>query len=207
MNMPVQENGTYLEVDQAKNNSLQNLNNAQVFGKNPSETGNLDKIRDILFGNQVRDYEQRFTRLEEHLIKECSNLRDDTKKRLDSLEAYIKNEVDSLTTRLRSEQTERQEAVTGINQEIQNLATALERKIAQLDEQTSQNQRDLRQQILDQSKRLDDDLQQNHTELLAALEREAKELQTQKTDRSSLARLFADLAIRLDQESATSRNY
>lgn len=205
MNMPEQENGTYLEVDQAKNNSLQNLNNPQNFGKNPSESGNLDKIRDILFGNQVRDYEQRFTRLEEHLIKECSNLREDTKKRLDSLETYIKNEVDSLTNRLHSEQTERHESVTEINQEIQNLSKNLERKIAQLDEQTAQNQRDLRQQILDQSKRLDDDLKHNHTELLATLEREAKELQTQKTDRSALARLFAELSIRLDQESTNSK--
>ena len=29
--------------------------------------GNVDKIRDILFGNQMRDYEARFSRLEESL--------------------------------------------------------------------------------------------------------------------------------------------
>jgi len=32
--------------------------------------GNVDKIRDILFGSQMRDYESRFARLEETLIKE-----------------------------------------------------------------------------------------------------------------------------------------
>jgi len=78
---------------------------------------------------------------------------------------------------------------------------SLERKIAQLDEQTSQTQRDLRQQILDQSKSLDDALQHNHEELLAALERESKELHTSKTDRSTLARLFSELALLLDNES------
>jgi DNA repair exonuclease SbcCD ATPase subunit len=200
MNMPESENGTHLELDQSKNNPLQDLHNSQVFGKNHSESGNLDKIRDILFGNQVRDYEQRFTRLEEHLVKECSNLREDTKKRLDVIETYIKNEVDSLTTRLKNEQNERDAAVTEINEEFKNLVKSLERKIAQLEEQTSHNQRDLRQQILDQSKSLDNDLKHNHNELLATLERESKELHTHKTDRSTLARLFSELALRLDDE-------
>lgn len=201
MNMPEPENGTYMEVEQARNSSLQDLNNSQVFGKNPSETGNLDKIRDILFGNQVKDYEQRFNRLEAQLIKECTNLREDTKKRLDVIETYIKNEVDALTTRLKTEQNERDIAVTEINEEFKNLVKSLERKIAQLDEQTSQNQRDLRQQILEQSKNLDNDLQHKHKELLTALERESKELNTNKTDRSTLARLFSELALRLDNES------
>lgn len=200
MNMPKPENGTYRELEPTKNSSLQDISNSQVFGKHPSESGNLDKIRDILFGNQVRDYEQRFNRLEEHLVKECSNLREDTKKRLDVIENYIKNEVDSLTTRLKTEQNERNIAVTEVNEEFKNVVKSLERKIAQLDEQTSQNQRDLRQQILDQSKTLDDDLKHNYKELLAALEKESQELHTQKTDRSTLARLFSELALRLDNE-------
>lgn len=201
MNMSEAENRTYMELDQAKNSSRQDVNNSHILGKNPSDTGSLDKIRDILFGNQVKDYEQRFTRLEEHLVKECTNLREDTKKRLDVIESYIKNEVDSLTTRLKTEQNERNIAVTETNEEFKNLVKSLERKIAQLDEQTSQNQRDLRQQILDQSKNLDDDLQHKYKELLAALERESQELHTNKTDRSTLARLFSELALRLDNES------
>lgn len=198
--MPKPENGTYREPEQTRSSSLQDFNNSQVLGKSHGESGNLDKIRDILFNNQVKDYEQRFTRLEEHLVKECTNLREDTKKRLDVIETYIKNEVDSLTTRLKTEQNERAIAVTEINEEFKNLVKFLERKIAQLDEQTSQNQRDLRQQILDQSKTLDDDLKHNHQEFLAALERESKELHTNKTDRSTLARLFSELALRLDND-------
>ena len=36
--------------------------------------GNVDKIRDILFGSQMRDYETRFARLEETLAKEISDM-------------------------------------------------------------------------------------------------------------------------------------
>ena len=36
---------------------------------------NVDKIRDILFGGQMRDYEQRFARVEEETAKELNRLR------------------------------------------------------------------------------------------------------------------------------------
>jgi hypothetical protein len=44
------------------------------------EDGNIDKIRDILFGSQSRDFERRFTRMEDRMIKEISDMRDDTRK-------------------------------------------------------------------------------------------------------------------------------
>ena len=203
MNTPEQENVNYFEVEPARKNQLQDVNNSQFFHKNP-DSGNLDKIRDILVGPQMRDYEKRFVRLEERLVKECGNLREDTRKRLDYLENYIKTEVDSFIDRLTTEQTQRDNAVNELAQELKNLIKTLERKITQLDEQTSQNQRELRQQILEQSKNLNNDIEQKHDELLTVLEREAKELRTGKTDRSTLAALFAELAVRLNHESEIS---
>lgn len=58
-------------------------------GTNPAS---LDKVRDILFGNQMRDVERRFARLEERLVKDTADLKDDVKKRLDTLEAYMRRE-------------------------------------------------------------------------------------------------------------------
>ena len=44
-----------------------------------SEAGNVDKIREILFGGQMRAYDRRFTRLEERLAKESADLREEAK--------------------------------------------------------------------------------------------------------------------------------
>ena len=49
------------------------------------EGANVDKIRDILFGSNMREYEKRFARLEERLTKSSDALREDLKKRFDSL--------------------------------------------------------------------------------------------------------------------------
>ena len=57
----------------------------------------IRKIRDILFGAQARDYERKFATLEEQLLKESADLRNDLKRRFDSLELYIKKEVEAIT--------------------------------------------------------------------------------------------------------------
>ncbi|HEX8775409.1 MAG TPA: hypothetical protein VF735_17700 [Pyrinomonadaceae bacterium] len=163
-------------------------------------TGNIDKIRDILFGVQMRDYEKRFTRLEERLIKESNNLRDDTKKRFDALELYLKNELESLTERLTAEQNARNENAESLAQGIKDTARAFEKRAAQMDEQSTRSQRELRQQILDQSKSLNDEIRQKYEELTTLLQREAEELRADKTDRSALAALFTEVAMRLNND-------
>src|SRR6202162_5426794 len=68
-------------------------------GKEGGEGANVDKIRDILFGSQMRDYEKRFIRLEDNVTKAIEGLREDMTKRLDNLRAFVRQEVDSLSTR------------------------------------------------------------------------------------------------------------
>ena len=165
-----------------------------------AESGNIDKIRQILFGGQMRDYEKRFSRLEERLLKESADLRDETKKRFDALESFIRNEMEAVSGRLQAEQRTREESAQTLSRELREARESLERKIGQADEQNTRSQRDLRQQILDQSKNLSDEIRQKHEELSAMLAREVAELSRDKTDRSALAALFSEVALRLNDE-------
>ena len=167
-------------------------------------TGNLEKIRDILFGAQVQDFDKRFQRLEDRLLKETSDARAETKKRFDALEAFLKKEVDSLSERIKTEQAERTESGKEISKELREAARSLEKKLAQLDDVTSKAQRELRQQILDQSKALTEEIRGRIRETAAALTKELRELRSEKTDRSALATLFTDAAMRLSSDSKQS---
>jgi L-2-hydroxyglutarate oxidase LhgO len=187
-------------IDAAQLGSIQNNSRPGFNNQNVAEVNNLDKVRDILFGNQMRDVENKFTRLEERLLKECINLREDTKKRLDSIEDYIKQEVQSLSQRIANEQGSRDEGIQVLVEEHKRTTTALERKLAQLDENITTNQRDLRDQILNQSKNLQNDILQKYEEILAALQRESEDLRQAKTDRSTLANLLSEMAIRLNSQ-------
>jgi len=163
-------------------------------------TGNLDKIRDLLFGDQIRDSDRRLNRLEERLIKEHAELKEDTRRRFESLELFVRQEVESLTERFKAEQTTREESLSDLSQALRDTLKTFEKKTNHLDEQAARAQRELRQQIMDQSKMLRDEFLEQYRELSESFSRTIQELRIEKTDRLVLASLFSEMALRLNNE-------
>jgi hypothetical protein len=161
---------------------------------------NLDKVRDILFGSQMRDNERRFGRLEERLAKEATDLRDETRKRLDSLEAYVRKELQTLLERLKAEQTQRNEGDKELATELKEAAKALQARATELADSAAEAQRELRQEILDQSKVMRDELQAARLDGATELERTASDLRSQKIDKAALSDMFTEMAARLSEE-------
>ena len=162
--------------------------------------GNIDKIRDILFGSQMRDYERRFSRLEERLLKETADLRDETRRRFEAIESFIKQEIAALSDRVKSENQQRSQSNEEITRELRDTARSISQKIDQQEEQAAQHNREIRDQILTQSKDLADEIRRRHDEISSALSREAGDLRHDKADRVALANLFTELAMRLNNE-------
>ena len=164
------------------------------------EAGNMDKIRDLLVGPQMRDHDRKVSRLEERLERELAAMRDELKKSLTMFESYIKQEIEALSGRLRSEQNDRKTAVQTLGDEAKALAQRLQQTASQLDEQLATNQRDLRQQLLEQQRQLSDEIRDRSIEGAQALKREADDLRFQKTDRAALAALLTEVAMRLNDD-------
>ncbi|BAZ12163.1 hypothetical protein NIES4071_39910 [Calothrix sp. NIES-4071] len=195
--IPSEANHNFIEAVQL--GSIHNSKPA-FSNQNVNEVNSLDKVRDILFGNQMREVEKKLARLEERLLKECTSLRDDTRKRLEGIENYIKQEVESLSQRIVNEQSTRDEGLRVLVEDNKKITTALDKKLTQLDENINNNQRELRDQILNQSKSLQNDILQKYEEILAALQRESEDLRHAKTDRSTLANLLSEMAVRLNSQ-------
>ena len=193
------QSGTVGAASPEKNHQQQGLA-TQATGTDGVSAGNVDKIREIIFGGQMRDYDKRFTRLEERLLKESVDLRDDTKRRIEQLENYVRNEFDALSDQLKKEQNERNKVVSDLTNELRDLVKTYERKVGELDDPITKSGRDLRQQLADQSRNLSDEMRQKDDVLSATLQREAAELRADKTDRAALAALFSEVALRLNDE-------
>ncbi len=161
---------------------------------------NVDKIRDILFGSQMREYDKRFSRLEERLTTQAEKLRDDLKKQVDSLEAFLKGELDSLNQRLKSEKSERADSIKDAARESKESMKALEKKLAQIDDVTAEAMGEMRKSILDQSKTLTKDIEQRHKQFAESFNRDVQTLTAEKTDRRALADLLTEVALRLKDE-------
>jgi len=162
--------------------------------------GNIDKVRDILFGGQMRDYERRFIKLEERLLQETSELKDEVRKRLAALEQFMKQEAGSLADRIKTEHEERTDATKDLAREQRESAKAFEKKAGALDASIGKAQRELRQQLLELQQRMSDEVRQKIDDVLARLTQEANELRNDKTDRAALASLLTEMALRLTNE-------
>ena len=183
---------------------LQNDGEAQSPATNGAgvqpDMGNIDKIREILFGGNMREYDRRFSRVEEQLVKDSLELREDTRKRFEALEAFVKAELAALTDRLQAEQRTRDDAVSGLWRGVQESSQALSGKLGEAQEQTARAHSELRQQILSQSKDLNEEMRRRQDDVLALIQREVADLNHGKTDRSSLATLLTEMAMQLNND-------
>lgn len=181
----------------------------------PSEASNaagqdsgesLDKIRNIIFGAQMRDYDRRFDQLERKLREESARLRDEVFGRLEQLERHVKAEIDTLTERLRLEDAARAEADEALAGELREQGQSFERRVARVEDQDARSTRELREQILAESKGLAAELLRQKSEMTESFERSLAALRATKTDRSQIAGLLAEMAMRLNDEGAAGED-
>jgi hypothetical protein len=166
-----------------------------------TEGASLDKVRDILFGNQMREVERKLTRLEERLLRESGELRAEMRSRLEALETYVRKEDEALGERLRNESRSRSESTDELARKIEALAKTLERNGGEIEEQINKVNSNLQNQLLEQAKTLAGDLKRTQDEMVTALDRLARELRNDKVDRSAIAQLFLEAAMRFSQET------
>jgi hypothetical protein len=81
---------------------------------------------------------------------------------------------------------------------MRSLAASLQNKLSQLEEQMTSGQGDLRTRILDQTKSLSNEIERTKKDFSAVIDREVQTLRSEKTDRATLADLFNELALRLN---------
>lgn len=179
-------------------NATEKKKNAQE--ETPGEDQNIDKIRDILFGVQVRDFEERFERIEKHFEKEIAGMRDENRKKLAEIEEFLNREVSALTESISNEQKSREENVKKLSEDLRETSHEFGRKMTDLDEKTAKSEEEIRQTIADESKSLTEDLERRREEILGKLDTETERLRGDKADRGALVEIFAEMAMRLADE-------
>jgi hypothetical protein len=105
----------------------------------PGPTQNVDRIREILFGPQIREYAQRLTRIEEHIAQEISEIKAEVRRRLESLEAYTRQEGNELAEGLRIERSERTESADQVSRALAESFKSMEKCLTQSNDRLSRD--------------------------------------------------------------------
>lgn len=163
--------------------------------------GNVDKIREILFGGQMRDYEQRFADLEDRLNSHVEQISRDFEKRMERLDSFAKRELEKLGGQVKDERNERKESAKQEANELKGLAQKTESMHANLANLLEGETAELRELLKEQGSQLSGMLEESHEELRQSLLAETKGVADASVSKSDLAELFMQIGSRLKKES------
>jgi hypothetical protein len=173
-----------------------------------TETVGVDKIRDLLFGNQMQDYDRRFAKLEERIQQRFKDVEAETARTLGAFESNAKKQVDSLAGQFREEKDQRADADKEIERNLREQTQALEKRVRSLSDQLGQLERDMADRFTQELQSVREEIKRKNEDMRLAVERMFSELSNVKTDRNLLAGLFMEVAKCLSQDAGpkTAKN-
>ncbi|MBN8728594.1 MAG: hypothetical protein J0H15_12955 [Xanthomonadales bacterium] len=158
---------------------------------------NVDQIRDILFGGQMRDYERRFQELNQRLEADLARLRETQDKRLAQIDKRIDEQLDKLSRLLRQEVDDRASAIDDLESRLQQAARTMRAEINKaldgLGQDLAGSDERLRAALAEQQAAAE----ARADAADAALLRTGETLRGDKVGRDDLAALLTEFALRL----------
>ena len=174
---------------------------AQPQSNGQSEISGVDKMRELLFGNQMQDYDKRFSVLEDRFQQRLRDLEAESSRSLTSLEATIKKQLESVAGQFREEKDLRADADKELERSLRDHNQALEKRLGQVSEQLARQEREFTDRMAHEVQALRDDIRRRQEDTRGTIERMFSELSNVKTDRNLLAGLFVEIAKCLNQDA------
>lgn len=165
-----------------------------------AEAPGVDKIRELLFGNQMQDYDRRFSLLEDRFQQKLRDLEGESARNLGSMESSIKKQMESIASQVRQEQDLRSEADKELGRSLREQIQGLEKRFGQLSDQLAALEREFTERLGHETQALRDEIRRRNEDSRSTIERMFSELSNVKTDRNLLAGLFVEIARCLNQD-------
>jgi chromosome segregation ATPase len=167
------------------------------------EVVGVDKIRDLLFGNQMQDYDRRFSKLEERFLQRFKDIESETARGLSAIELNARKQEESAASQFREEKDSRADADKEIERTLREQNQALEKRVRSMSDQLSQLERDTTNRLTQEVQALREEIKRKNEDMQEMVERMCSELSNVKTDRNLLAGLFVEVAKCLNQDMGT----
>jgi hypothetical protein len=165
-----------------------------------AEAPGVDKIRELLFGNQMQDYDRRFAVLDERFQQRMRDMEAESARSLGALESSIKKQLESIASQVRQEQDLRSDADKELGRGLREQLQALDKRLGQVSDQVATLEREFTERLGHEVQALRDDIRRRNDDMRATMERMFSELGNVKTDRNLLAGLFVEIARCLNQD-------
>ena len=159
--------------------------------------GNIDQIREILFGSQLRDYSNRLEQVETNLMVLQRELRDRTEEIKQVFSTEVQAALEGMEKKLKNLSVKDEEDKIEIRENIDRLSKRLSSNVANLDEAIDQQTTSLRNDLLASREKLQEDLLTLRAQLFEDLEKHFSKLTQSKVAREDMAEMFFEFGLRL----------
>jgi predicted nuclease of restriction endonuclease-like RecB superfamily len=159
--------------------------------------GNIDQIRDIIFGAQMREYDARLEQMRSDMGKHQQEVGD----RLDHLKTNLTSEIksgfESLEKKLKTFNTNHAEEAADLRQQIERLNRKLSSSVEDLDTALEEKTKAIKTELTEVRDQYQGEILMLRDMILAELEDRSKQLQAGKVSRFDMAEALFEMGLRL----------
>jgi len=159
--------------------------------------GDIEKVRDILFGKYVVSFESRFAEFEKRLEADVDNLQQRLSEKVGRLDEMLSNSVAEFEKKVASEKLSRNAELQALNSTLLEAETGLQHSISLMEDQANQDIVKLNDALEVSRREVKDHLLNFKNQLQEQLKDQAEVLENAKLDRQELAFMLDEVAIKL----------
>ncbi len=159
--------------------------------------GDIEKVRDILFGKYVSSFEERFAQLEQRLEADVETLKTRLSEKIEAMDEAVNQSLARLDKQLAKEKSSRDSELRSLQNVLSEAETALKHSIAVMEDQANQDLASVRASLEESHQELLDQTLSVQAELVGELEAQKQELEGDKVGRQALALMLDEVAVKL----------
>ncbi len=162
--------------------------------------GNIDQIRDIIFGAQLREYETRFGKLESDISLLQQEMRSHVEQLKVSFTAELKAGFENLEKKLKLFNLNQEEETADLRQQVDRLNRKFSSCIQSLDEELDTQTKSIREEVTQTKVQLKEDVLALRDLVLEEIEQRFSHLRHSKLSKDDMAETLFTLGMRLKEK-------
>ena len=159
--------------------------------------GNIEQIRDILFGEKIQTYENRFQSLESSLANFQKEVQKQLKDLREGFSIDLQTSVSSIEKKLQYLSAAADDEIADLRQDLDSTGQKLSTQIVSLNSALDSQTKSIKIEISQVKDNLHNELSNLQKSLLAELEKDYANLLEEKVSKDEIAELFFDFCMKL----------
>lgn len=181
------------KIPQTKGEKMPELTKEEMREK----LGNIDQIRDILFGSLFREYGSRFEKIESDIALLQQEMHDYASQVKSVLSTELRAAIESFEKKLKSLSLSSQEETADLRQQVDRVNRKFTTTIESLDESVDKQINLMREEFYNSRERLQEDVRSLRNQVFDELNNRLSVMRDAKVSRDDMAEILFELGMKL----------